>query len=240
MVSSPEDSELIDDWKFLYGLATRLGFQPDDHGLPVLEDCTTDQLLEIICADSRVGFSAVKKKGHGDLYPDPNAVVAEKDPGCTARFNLGNSEMMQDLESHFYNGPNRESSDDEFTLRLLCRRDMHVYNSSCNTHATNRGKFYNPAYMNLADMESRDIKSGDHVIIRSAHGSVEAIAEVDSDLPCGTLSIMFAYGSGAESAEDVELVGTNPNRLMSCDTVFDRYTGQPRMSNLPVDVSKSV
>ncbi|MFT5113829.1 MAG: anaerobic selenocysteine-containing dehydrogenase [Parasphingorhabdus sp.] len=238
MVAPPQSSDLIDDWKFLYGLASRLGYQPSDVSYPKDEDCTTEQLLDVICGDSRIDFSVIKNKSSGDFYPDTNAVVAEKDSDCIARFDLGNSEMMRDLESHCHNGPNREPIDDEFSLRLLCRRDMHVYNSSCNTKATNRGRFYNPAYMNPNDMQSRDLIVGDHLVIRSAHGSVEAIVETDADLPTGFISIAFAFGPGTDNSDDVRSVGTNPNQLMSCDTVFDRYTGQPRMSNLPVDVLK--
>ena len=148
--------------------------------------------------------------------------------------------MMQDLDNYFKSGPTGEANDDAFPLRLLCRRDMHVYNSSCNTRSTNRGKFYNPAYMNPEDMQSRNLIDGDKLSIRSAHGSVQAIVETDQDLPPGSVSLMFAYGPNTENTDDVKNVGTNPNQLMSCDTVFDRYTGQPRMSNLPVDVIKSL
>jgi hypothetical protein len=61
--------------------------------------------------------------------------------------------------------------------------------------------------------------------------------EPDPGVPSGYVSIAFAYGSDKESGEDVERTGTNPNALINCDSVFDRYTGQPRMSNIPVDVS---
>ncbi len=238
MVPPPKGSDLIDDWKFLCGLATRLGCELQDSDLAITEDSSTEQLLEVISTGSRVDFSIIKNNSGGELYPDSAAVVSEKDPDCTTRFDLGNAEMMQDLEKVHQNGPNQESGDHDFPLRLLCRRDMHVYNSSCNIKATNRDNFYNPAYMNPADMKTRGLVSGDQVIINSAHGSVQGIVEDDPDLLVGNISIMFAFGPGVDSTDDVKKVGTNPNQLISCDTVFDRYTGQPRMSNLPVDVFK--
>ena len=73
---------------------------------------------------------------------------------------------------------------------------------------------------------------GDQVTIRSAHGEVEAIVEQDTDLPRGCVSMMFAYGGEG----DVRVAGTNPNALISCNAIFDRYTGQPRMSNLPIAI----
>jgi hypothetical protein len=36
----------------------------------------------------------------------------------------------------------------------------------------------------------------------------------------------------------VREVGTNANRLVATDAVYDRYTGQPRMSNVPVKITK--
>jgi anaerobic selenocysteine-containing dehydrogenase len=239
IVPPPKGSDLIDDWKFLYGLATRLGYESQNGDLPIPEGCSTEQLLEIISTDSRVSFSTVKNSTGGATYPDSAAIVSKKDPNCSAKLDVGNPNMMRDLQNHHENGPNKESDDDNFPLRLLCRRDMHVYNSSCNIKKTNRGKFYNPAYMNPLDMETRELISGDQIVITSAHGFVNAIVEADTDLLSGNISIVFAYGPSSKNTKDIREVGTNPNKLMNCDTVFDRYTGQPRMSNLPVDVYKN-
>ena len=231
IVCPPPESELIDDWKFLDGLTMRIDQRVERKQL------STEDMLETVNTGSRIDFSSIRNASKGDFYPDSNALVEEKDPTCTARLDVANLDMMHDLEIHSLNGPNGEDSDSDFPLRLLCRRDMHVYNSSCNIDATHRGKPYNPAYMNPGEMERRHFLTGDQVTIRSAHGSVVALVEPDPGVPSGYISIAFAYGSDKESGDDVERTGTNPNALINCDSVFDRYTGQPRMSNIPVDVS---
>jgi hypothetical protein len=45
--------------------------------------------------------------------------------------------------------------------------------------------------------------------------------------------------TGRPDTDDlVREVGTNANRLVATDAVYDRYTGQPRMSNVPVKITK--
>jgi hypothetical protein len=48
----------------------------------------------------------------------------------------------------------------------------------------------------------------------------------------------MAFGSGPADAdpEGVRSTGSSPSRLVADDDVFDPYTGQPRMSNVPVDI----
>jgi anaerobic selenocysteine-containing dehydrogenase len=88
-------------------------------------------------------------------------------------------------------------------------------------------------------MRELNLSGNEVVTVRSAHGEVSAVVEADADLPQGCLSIMFGYGGGNDHNTDVRATGTNPNKLMNCEAVYDRYTGQPRMSNLPVVVIKN-
>ena len=243
IVAPPPGSDLIDDWQFLHGLAIRLSAGNEvggnNPGLSEIgKDRTTEQFIEMMTAKSRVPLASVKSHPGGALFPEPIVSVAPKDQGCSERLEVGNGEMMRDLERHAKNGPPAAPTDDVFPLRLVCRRHMHVYNSSCNIAATNRGKPYNPAFLNPVDMQATGLSTGDLVTIRSAHGHVSAVVEEDTDLPPGLVSIMFGYGADLDDAEDVRRVGTNPNQLTSCETLYEPYTGQPRMSNLPVEVVK--
>ena len=243
IVAPPPGSDLIDDWQFLHGLAIRLSAGNEvggnNPGLSEIgKDRTTERFIEMMTAKSRVPLASVKSHPGGALFPEPIVSVAPKDQGCSERLEVGNGEMMRDLERHAKNGPPAAPTDDVFPLRLVCRRHMHVYNSSCNIAATNRGKPYNPAFLNPVDMQATGLSTGDLVTIRSAHGHVSAVVEEDTDLPPGLVSIMFGYGADLDDAEDVRRVGTNPNQLTSCETLYEPYTGQPRMSNLPVEVVK--
>ena len=188
--------------------------------------------------DSRVPLSVVKQHPAGHQFPEPAVIVGGKDEGWGPRFDLANEEMLRDLQQLTSSGPQSEQSDAAFPLRLLCRRHLHVYNSSCNLPATNRGKAFNPAFLSTDDMQRLELVSGERISLRSAHGCVAAIAEHDPDLPSGCVSMMFAFGGKRDGSDDVEQVGSNPNLLIKCDAVYDRYTGQPRMSNIPVEVIK--
>ena len=234
VVAPPAGSELIDDWKFLYGVATRLGFDAGALG----KAGTTDEFIESMTANSRIPLASVKSHPGGAFFPEPSVAVAPKDDGWSERLDVGNFEMMRDLEHHAAHGPASLSTDDDFPLRLVCRRDLHVYNSSCNVEATNRGRAYNPAFLSPTDMQRLELSASDVVTVRSAHGQVSAIVEEDVELQPGCLSMMFGYGGGLAGNSNVSAVGTNPNKLTNCEAVYDRYTGQPRMSNLPVDVVK--
>src|SRR5262249_32900486 len=119
-------------------------------------------------------------------------------------------------------------------LRLLCRRMPHVNNSSCNHPATNHGRWFNPAYMHPDDLGRLGIRPGDHVEISSQDGRVEAIVDADENLRPGLVSIAHCFGGITDG--DVEREGSNTSRLLSNDRDFDRYAGQPRMSNVPVRV----
>jgi hypothetical protein len=46
----------------------------------------------------------------------------------------------------------------------------------------------------------------------------------------------FGYGVLPDRDDDPRVVGTSPSRLLSTDQVFDPYTGQPRMTNVPIRI----
>jgi anaerobic selenocysteine-containing dehydrogenase len=109
----------------------------------------------------------------------------------------------------------------------------HVHNSFCNIEANNRGKAYNPAYLHPDDLASAGLVEGDSVVLQSAHGRIEAIVEADASLRPGLVSMAHCFGG---RAGDYARDGSNVNVLIRNDDVFDRFTGQPRMSNVPVRI----
>jgi anaerobic selenocysteine-containing dehydrogenase len=127
-------------------------------------------------------------------------------------------------------------SDRTFRFRLLCRRHNHTYNSSCNVEATNRGVSYNPAFMHPEDLHELGVDEGGLIRLRSSIAEISAVAAADARLRRGVVSMAFGYGPPEPGESDVRRTGSNPNRLIPDDDVFDSYTGQPRMSNVPVSV----
>ncbi|MBS37582.1 MAG: molybdopterin dinucleotide-binding protein [Thiotrichales bacterium] len=234
----PADSDVIDDWKFLHGVAVRMGFDGQLRGRDgrthrIDPQCSTEEFIEVRTRGARVDLGLVRKHNGGSMFPDDGIRVAARDVNCEARFDFANADMVHDLEVHANDGPPAESADPGFEFRLVCRRHMQVYNSSCHFPGTLRKKPYNPAYMNPTDLEHHGLQSGDHIKICSAHGEVRAVVEADADVARGLVSMMFGFGTDDTGTSGV---GTDPNPLIRWDAVHDPYTGQPRMSNVPVNV----
>ncbi len=79
---------------------------------------------------------------------------------------------------------------------------------------------------------------GDIARLESATGSILSVVEVDAGLRRGILSMQFGYGESTEHDHEVRSIGSNVARLVDDETDFDRYSGQPRMSNLVVHVTR--
>jgi anaerobic selenocysteine-containing dehydrogenase len=90
--------------------------------------------------------------------------------------------------------------------------------------------------MHPYDLDELGLSPGDVVDISSRAGRIIGIVEADDDLRRGIVSMAFGFGDGPEHDEDFREIGSSTTRLVVDDTDYDRYTGQPRMSNIPVAV----
>jgi anaerobic selenocysteine-containing dehydrogenase len=238
----PQDSDLLEEWEFFYGLMKRLGYPvvirptgiaPSDPGIPLSAKPTTDELLEIVTAGSRVPLETVKQYPGGACFPGGLPTVGPARPDDRGHLDIGNPEMMA-LLARELNGPRVEVGAGEYPFRLVCRRHNHTYNTSWNVERTNRGIPYNPAFMNPLDIARLGLADGQVVILRSANGSIPGVVGSDPDVRPGLVSMAFGYGPS--SHESVKSQGSSPNRLIRDDQLFDPYIGQPRMSNIPIAV----
>jgi anaerobic selenocysteine-containing dehydrogenase len=243
----PAGSDVIEDWKFFFGLIVRMGYEAkvrpagvSKRVAPIILDHEpdTEELLEIFASGSRVPLAAVRSRPGGDFFPADLPVVGAPGERETGRLDVGNPQMMSAL------GKLRTSilthdGDGRFGYRLLCRRNNHTYNTSANFEVTNRGVPYNPAFMNPEDIDDLGIVAGDAVTIRSSRSSIPAIVAPDPDLRRGVVSMAFGYGP-ADEKRSVTSTGSSPNKLVPNDEIFDPYTGQPRMSNIPVSVEANL
>jgi anaerobic selenocysteine-containing dehydrogenase len=118
---------------------------------------------------------------------------------------------------------------------MTSRRIPHVFNSPSLATLRDRVPF-NPAYMHPDDLESLGLETGDRVEVRSARAAIEAIAQADDTLRRGIVSISHNWGGPPQGDGDVEEIGANSGRLIANDVDFDPFSGQPRMSNVPVNV----
>lgn len=238
VVQPPPGSEVIEDWELFYGLAQRMRLQLNIvpvQGPAIALDMSQPpepaQLVAMLYTGSRVPLDEVAKHPHGGFFPSaPPMVVGPKDPGWTGRLDVGNAEMIADLARAAEPSPD----DATYPFRLLNRRMMHVVNSSYNERALNGHRSYNPAYLHPDDLAALGLQPGDAVLIRSAHSEVGVIVEADGALRPGTVSISFGFGHA--SGGSIQDFGSNVARLLSTSDLSDPYSGQPRMSNVPVQI----
>lgn len=253
LVETPEGSDLIEEWEFYYGLAQRMGvglfcFSPESKTATVREPRnflmldmdkkpTTDELFEMICNKSRIPLSEVKQHPNGKLFPE-DIVAAPKNVDCTARLDIGNSDMIQELE-HILEESQQGNG---FPFTLICRRMKNAYNSSLRDipRLIKKKRPYNPAFMHPSDLEELGLVEGDRIEIRSAHGAIAGFVSADKKLKQGLLSMAHAYGVLPEKddANSQFIHGSSTSRLISVEDSFDKFSGIPRMSAVPVSVSR--
>ena len=142
-------------------------------------------------------------------------------------------ELARAVSSHDERG---DPAPDEF--RLLCRRAMNVYNTSFSTDALGSGQRYNPAYLHPADIERLGLAERDRIEIVSERASILGIVHADSTLRRGLLSMSFGCEALPDDGAKPDRLGSNPARLLVNDGVFDRYSGQPLMTAVPVRIQR--
>ncbi len=245
IVDRPAGSDLIEEWQFFTGIARRLGIALDVAGTtltPSMPEPTIDALLIGLAAGSRVPLDDVMLHPHGALFPDPVVVVAPGDPESTARFQLADRDMVDELRQSLHGMlgrlPPGDSEIDGF--RLVVRRLTHVYNSSCVVSGTHMKRSYNPAFLHPDDLAMLGLEAGDLARIVSDRASIESIVEPDASLRRGLVSITHGFGNLPDAATDPELRGSSTSILITNDQVYDAYSGQPAMTDIRVTVEPIV
>ncbi|MDG2303261.1 MAG: molybdopterin-dependent oxidoreductase [Candidatus Binatia bacterium] len=250
LVDPPAGSDVIDDWTLFHGLARRLGHalrvKPITHLDPTLQEehavtldgdepPTSEELWEMLLRGSPVPLAEVKPCTEGHVFARDKTVDA-KDAGWAGRLDVGSAPMIAEL--HEVGGePIASPEDSEFAFRLISRRLPHVHNSSWHLHEPLRRKHpSNPAFMHPDDLERLGVTSGSIVEISSAAATIQGVVEAAPDLRRGLVSMPHCWGGVPGEDDDVRVHGGNTSRLSSTDRDFDRYSGIPRMSTIPVNV----
>jgi len=243
LVDPPEGSDLIEDWELFYGLAQRMdvalfignkrGMQPVD----LQRKPTSEALFRAMTEGSRIPFDEVAGNEGGAVFDGEPVYVAPKDPGCETRLDVGNAEMMADLAAIADGTFGAPTDASPRAFRLISRRTAEVYNSTGVERAGQvTGRPFNPAFLCAEDATALGLEPGDDVALVSDHGRIPAIIEIDPHLRRGLVSMAHGWGGAPDRDDEVRNLGGNTNRLASTDSAWDRYTGIPVMSNLPVDV----
>ena len=132
--------------------------------------------------------------------------------------------------------PRTNQTGRQFPYRLVGRRTRGMLNSTVNDGLATRGLRHNPAYLNPADMTELRLTDGEIIEIRSAHGAIRGIVASDPSLRRGVVAMTHAFGGlvPATDAATLRSIGSNTAAVLTDEIDFDRFSGQPRMSNIPV------
>jgi anaerobic selenocysteine-containing dehydrogenase len=126
-----------------------------------------------------------------------------------------------------------------FTHRLASRRHRDRFNSLGKAlSGVHKRVPYNIAYLNPADMAAKSVNNGDWVELTSDNGTVRAIAEGDETLRTGVVSLTHGFGDLPDST-DYLTDGVSTNLLISTDRDLQTINAMPRMSGIPVNVSRA-
>lgn len=261
VVDTPAGSDIVEDAEFFFRLSQRMGLQlswtnarghrahvegpAETHRFDMSRVPSNEELIELTCAGSRIPLDEVRKHPHGRIFDEARVTVAPKDPACTARLQLADPMMIDELaalagEAQASPSPARVGGSDGPHL-LISRRINKVMNSvghHIGSLATAHAE--PPAYMHPAELERLGLATGEVVCVRSAHGHIRARVEADESLRRDTIAVVHGFGglsAGHEADGTRNATSHSVTRLMDSAS-YDRISGLPVMSALEVWVEK--
>ncbi|MCB2074610.1 MAG: molybdopterin-dependent oxidoreductase [Novosphingobium sp.] len=250
LLDPPEGSDLMESWQIYYRIARKLGMplsyivyggaKTEPVPFDMENEPTSDDILEMICHGSAVPLAEVKKHPHGAIFDEARDTVGPRDPACTARLQLADPAMLDELGEVRAEDPlARRRTDGEYPYLLVCRRMQATTNSAPRPEGIVRTG-YNPLWMHPDDMAQLGVEDGDEVEIRSHHGAIPGFVEGDADMRPGVVAMTHGFGPKPNSNYDPRRDGSNINLLLSWEDDADPYHGMPRMSAVPVAVKAKV
>ncbi len=246
LVKTPEGADVIDSWRLYYRIAQHLGLQlncgslfaTDGRPLDMVREPATEDIYACIADGSAVPIERIRQYPNGNIFEDARTRIGAREPGCTARLDIGNAEMMRDLdEMAAEDVVMRRGTSADYPLLLIPKRMQNVTNGTLRLEAERLKVTTNPAFLHPDDLAAHGLAPGDLAELRSRHGMIEVVVEADPDLRRGVLGIAHGFGRAPGQAGDTRRHGSNVNRLTSLTDDADRYSGMPRMGAIPVSLT---
>ena len=252
IVEPPGGADLVEDAGFFFGLAQRMGLSlswtnaagyrghmespPHTIAFDMTREPSNEDLIELTCANSRIPLDEVKRHPHGRIFTEAAVRVAGRDPACTARLQLADPMMIEELAQVMREAPHKIT--DVHPLLLISRRINHVMNSVGHHLAPGLGEdVLTPAFVHPQDLGTLGMAEGALATLASAHGEITVRLRADDSLRPGTVSVVHGFG-GRLGAEGAASAGCSVTRLAGM-AEFDLVTGIPRLSAIPVRISPS-
>ena len=241
MVEAEDD--VIEEWEFFWGVAQRMGTEIKLVGglMPMDEKPSTDDVLDLITAKSRIPLDRVREADGGAIFEGETVRVGPKAAGTDARLDVAPPDLVEEMHE-VRAEPVVEGAGylpgEVFSHRLISRRMREFYNSSGRDIAglTVRDGSTNPAFMNPRDGEEYGIEEGAIIEIESGRATILGVAAFTDDIPSGVISMAHSWGDTPENDKDVRKIGGSTNRLVNNAEAYDPITGMARQSAIPVNI----
>jgi anaerobic selenocysteine-containing dehydrogenase len=234
LIDVAEDSQLVEDWRVFYEIARHMNRPLSYRGTPydMQTSPTTDDLIAAFVRRSPVPLDDIKAQAGGQIFAHRSATAAPKEPGWPHYLQIGDKAMMAELARIAAN-----KKDPAIDLLLVSRREHEVYNSVGHSlPALKKKRPYNPVYMHPSDAKRLQIENGGCVEIRSGNGMVTGIVTMADDVRPGVVSVSHGFPNSAATSS---FSGTSVSTLIDDETHYDPFSGMPRMSAIPVTVTRS-
>jgi anaerobic selenocysteine-containing dehydrogenase len=252
LVEPPAGHDVIYDWEFFFELAKAMNLQlhlkPVSYifdpanaqqraiALDMSSKIADEEMWELLLADSPIPFSEVRPHATGKVFDLGNPRVLPKMPNWTGKLDVGNADMMQDLQRAF--AGDAQAKDTAFRFRMVGRRLKDRYNSSWREHPVSTRQWaHNPTFIHPDDAAALGLADGDVVEIRSRRGAILGVVEIERTLLPGVVAMTHAWGGNPEDDPDPLRRGANTGLLTDTTADFDPYSAMPRMSTIPVNIS---
>ncbi|HJL60101.1 MAG TPA: molybdopterin dinucleotide binding domain-containing protein, partial [Candidatus Thalassarchaeaceae archaeon] len=182
------------------------------------------------------------RKNRGVIHDNP-IIVLPGAPDNDAKFAV----CPPDVYSELNEVRNEKSGSDllgiindtEFPFLLVGRRLKHALNSlGSELPGLARVATTNYAYVHPDDLQNLGAEPGDLLRIASPRASVVGVAEVDPDIKQGVIAMSHSWGGLSLTDEKVRDIGSPTNRLVTSNSGYDRITGLPIMSAIPISVNR--
>ncbi len=236
--------DVIGEWEVYREVARRLGLTLRLPGGDIAPDdeVTADDVLDLIYVNTKVPLADARAHVGGRLHPEFSAVVAAADATDAGRFELtpdGIADELAQVRVETSSGEVIDGFDPAVhTFRLTSRRLKSVFNSSGREIEDLRSReSTNFAHIHPEDLAELGIADGAIVRISSPRSAIRGIAKSERNLKRGSISMAHAWGGVPDDDLDLAIDGSTTAMLIDNASGYDKFSGIPVMSAIPVSLS---
>jgi anaerobic selenocysteine-containing dehydrogenase len=235
------NDDVLNEWEVFVGIAKRNETKIELPGgeLPIHENLTDSTVIDYVFGNARLPMHKWRENKR-TIHDNPIRVLSG-DPNNDARFAVCPTDVFDELSDVHKESSGTELLDtfdkSQYPYLLVGRRLKHALNSlGSELPGLAKVATTNYVYVNPDDLIELQATDGDLLKISSPRSSVVGVIESDPDIKRGVVSMSHSWGGISLTDEKVRDIGSPTNRLVSSDSGYDRITGLPIMSAIPVSI----